>query len=78
VIVNPVASTPTATAIAFGNYYGVGSFTQPPTVFVAANTTVPGTVRAVGSDAITASGCNLMIYRTTTTATGLHFIAIGV
>lgn len=77
VVVTPVANTPTPTPIAFGNYYGFGGFSVPPIVLVAANTTVPGTVRMVGADAITTGGCNLMIYRTNTTATGLHFIAMG-
>jgi Collagen triple helix repeat (20 copies) len=76
-VVTPTANAPKATAITFSSGTGNGSFTTAPRVFVAANSSVPGTVKAVGSDAITATGCNLIVYRTNTTDTGLHWIAIG-
>jgi hypothetical protein len=73
VLITPVANAPTGGAVTFGK-------TLPGTVAVmaAAITAFPGsTVLEVSVNAITATGCTLWIFRTTTTPTTVNWMAIG-
>jgi hypothetical protein len=71
--VTPVANTPTKVAVTFPR-----AFASQPVVTVTANSAVPGSgVQEVTCANITTIGCDLYIYRTNTTATELHWIAVG-
>lgn len=53
-------------------------FASAPHVFVTGDTSVPGqTVLEVSANNVTAEGCNVWIYRTNTTSTGVWWMAIG-
>ena len=78
VVVNPVANRVISTPVSFSSGYGSGSFSPVPVVLVAANSSVPGTVRRTGQSAVTTVGFELEIVRTNSTATGMHWIALGV
>jgi hypothetical protein len=73
VLITPVANTPTSGAVTWGGK------SLPGTVraWATAQTTVPNTVLEVTVSGITATGCTAWIYRTNTTATTVHVIAIG-
>lgn len=66
------SGNPTANAVGFGL-----TFNSVPTVIVGANSTVPMTVRSQGTGGITTTGMDLYTFRSNTTATGIHWIAIG-
>lgn len=73
VLITPVANTPTSAGVTWGR-------PLPGTVHATATaeTSVPGaTVLEVSVNAITPTGCNAWIYRTNTTATRVHVIAMG-
>jgi len=74
----PTANQPSYKTIAFtsGTRIG-GNFTAAPRVFIGPNSTVPGTVRAHGTDDITTTNFIAVIYRTNNTGTGFYWIAIG-
>jgi hypothetical protein len=76
-VVTPAANTPTPLTVAYSGGSGYGGFANVPVVLVAANSTVPKTVQSVGTDNVGTATFDLMLYRTNTTATGLHWIAIG-
>jgi len=71
------SGVPSSAPIVFGQGTGGGGFYNPPKVFTGANSTVPATVKAVGTDAITAGGCNIVVFRTNATASGVHWMALG-
>lgn len=74
----PVANDPTGKTIAFSTGTRIGgNFTSAPEVFIGPNSTVPGTVRAHGTDNITTTNFIAVIYRTNNTATGFYWLAIG-
>lgn len=77
-VINPVANTPTQLGIAFSSGYGQGAFTQAPRVLVGINSSRPDIARIAGNNDVTAAGCNLVLLRTNTTATGVHWVAVGV
>lgn len=71
--ITPVANTSTSVGISYSG------FTQTPTVFCCARTTVPGTVRACGTGtgpSTTSSTVNVV--RSNTTGTYVQWIAVGV
>ena len=76
-VVTPVANASTPTAIAYSEGYGYGGFSVAPVVMVAPNSGRPDLVRMYGTNAVDTGGCQLIIYRTNTSSTGLHWIAIG-
>lgn len=76
-VVTPVANTPSATPVAYSEGYGSGGFSAAPVVLVAANSTVPKTVQSVGTDNVGTATFDIVIFRTNTTGTGVHWIAIG-
>lgn len=73
ITINPVVNTPTSGAVTFGK-------TLPGTVIVMASATTgfPGSgVVEVSVGSISPVGCTVWLYRTTGTATGINWIAIG-
>lgn len=73
VLITPVANTPTSEAVSWGK-------TLPGTVIAVAiaESSVPGLqVREVTVNTITSTGCLAWIYRTNTTATTVHVLAVG-
>lgn len=73
VIITPVANTPTSAAVTWGR-----ALPGNVHVTVTAETSVPGsTVLEVSANQITPTGCTVWIYRTNTTATTVHVIAVG-
>jgi hypothetical protein len=74
VLITPVANTPTSDTVTW-----TGGKSLPGTVraWATAQTTVPNTVLEVTVSGISATGCTATIYRTNTTATTVHVIAIG-
>ena len=70
--VTPVANTPTSVAVQFTQ-----RFTKAPIVTVTAGTGAPGSqVMEVSVTGVTATGFNIVIYRTNTTATGVNWMAV--
>lgn len=68
-------STPTSTAVTFP----AGLFTTAPTVMTNPVTTVPGTtVLGTSANGVTATGCNITVSRTSTVATVISWLAVGV
>jgi hypothetical protein len=73
VSITPVANTPTSGNVSFGK-------TLPGTVvvMVTASSAVPGSgVVEVSTTTITSTGCTVWIYRTSTTASTINWIAVG-
>lgn len=71
--ITPVANTPTAVGISYSG------FTQTPTVFACARTTVPNRVISCGAQtAPSTTSSGVVIVRTNTTGTYVQWIAVGV
>ena len=71
--ITPVANTSTSVSI------GYSGFTQSPTIFACARTTVPGTVRSCGAGtAPSTTGTTVNVVRSNTTGTYVQWIAVGV
>ncbi len=71
--ITPVANTTTAVAISYSG------FTQNPTIFCCARTSVPNRVIACGAGtAPSTTGSTVNVVRTNTTGTYVQWIAIGV
>ena len=69
----PVANTSTAVAILYSG------FTQNPTVFCCARTSVPGTVTSCGTGTgPSTTGSQVSVRRSNTTGTYVQWIAVGV
>lgn len=74
VTITPVANTPTSQPILFP----VGMFAAAPRVALTPATTVPGTqVLGVGIADVTSAGATVWLTRTNTSATTVHWIAVG-
>jgi hypothetical protein len=72
--ISPRANDPTSANVSFNP-----PFAQPPVLLASANTSVPGTVKAVGvSTGPSVSGGTVWVYRTNTTNTRVMWIAVGV
>jgi len=72
VAVTPVANTPTAQAVVFTQ-----PFTAIPIVVATAVTGSPGsTVLEVSVTNVTTTGCDVVLYRTNTTVTGVNWQAV--
>jgi hypothetical protein len=72
VTITPVANAATTVSITFP----AGRFTSPPHMQVTANTAVAGTVQEVSASNVTATGCDISIYRSNVTATGVWWLAV--
>lgn len=73
VSITPTANTPTSKSVSFGK-----TFPSTPNVIISAETSVPGsTVLECGATNISTTGFTAWVYRTNTTATVLHWIAIS-
>ena len=73
VVIIPVANTPTSGAVDWG--YALPGFVH---VTATAESAVPGSqVLEVSINQITATGCTVWIYRTNTTSSRVHVIAVG-
>lgn len=73
VLITPVANTPTSAAVTWGR-----ALPGNVHVVVAAESSVPGSqVMEVSSNQITATGCTVWLYRSNTTATTVHVVAVG-
>ena len=73
VSITPTANSPTSKTVSFGK-----TFPSTPNVIISAETSVPGTtVLECGATNISATGFTAWVYRTNTTATVLHWIAIS-
>lgn len=73
VMVSPRANTPTSKWVAFSP-----AFTKPPVVTATADSSVPGTtVSGVGVHGVTRAGFNVAVTRSSTTNTGVFWIAVG-
>lgn len=73
VVITPVANTPTTQVVYFGKTYK-----QPPVVIVAASTGVIGTgVLGVAVAGVSTTYATLVVTRTNTVPTGIHFAVIG-
>ena len=73
VSITPTANTPTSKTVSFGK-----TFSSTPNVIISAETSVPGTtVLECGATNISTTGFTAWVYRTNTTATVLHWIAIS-
>lgn len=71
--ITPVANTPTAVGISYSG------FTQTPTVFACARTTVPNRVVTCGAQtAPSTTSSGVVVVRTNTTGTYVQWIAVGV
>lgn len=71
--VTPVANTPTGLDVTFAT-----PFSTIPSVIVCANTAVPGnTVKMPSATNISTTGFRVYVYRTSTTATTVDWIALG-
>jgi len=71
--ITPVANTSTSVGISYSG------FTQSPTVFCCARTTVPGTVTSCGTGtAPSTTSSSVNVRRSNTTATYVQWIAVGV
>lgn len=71
--ITPVANTVTSAAVTFPTPYAA-----PPVVTVTAQTAVPGSqVQEVSAFNITATGCNVYVYRTNTTSVTISWTAVG-
>ncbi|HYF73904.1 MAG TPA: hypothetical protein VD864_13835 [Nocardioides sp.] len=69
----PVANTPTAGAVAFGK-----TLDSNVRVVATGTSTVPGSnLTEVAQSGTTTTGTNIYIYRTNTTSTSVHWLAIG-
>lgn len=74
VTINPTANTPTSGAVTFPS----GLFSAAPVVIATAQSSLPESeVREVTVQSVTSTGCNIWLYRTNTTSTGVYWIAIG-
>lgn len=73
VSITPVANTPTSGAVSFGK-------TLPGTVrmWTTASSTVPNTVLETSASGVSSTGATVWIYRTSTSVTTVHWIAIGI
>lgn len=70
---NPVPNRVTSLHVNFPD----GMFSSPPRVLVSANTSVPfERVKMVSAWNVDATGCNVAVYRTNSTNTGLYLLAI--
>lgn len=73
VSITPTANTPTSKTVSFNK-----TFSSTPNVIISAETSVPySTVRGCGATNISTTGFTAWVYRTNTTATVLHWIAIA-
>lgn len=73
VVIVPVANTPTSGAVTWGR-----ALPGNVHVTVSAESAVPGSqVIEVSANQITATGCTVWLYRTNTTSTRVHVIAVG-
>ena len=72
VVVTVTANTNSTAEVTFPQ-----KFASPPTVVVAPETGVPDKVPGLGVSAITTTGCTVTMYRTTSTDTSVHWIAVG-
>ena len=73
VSITPTANSPTSKTVSFGK-----KLPSTPNVIISAETSVPGsTVLECGATNISTTGFTAWVYRTNTTATVLHWIAIS-
>lgn len=73
VSITPTANTPTSATVTFNK-----TFSSTPNVIISPETSVPySTVRGCGATNISTTGFTAWVYRTNTTATVLHWIAIA-
>lgn len=73
VSITPTANSPTSKTVSFGK-----TLPSTPNVIISAETSVPGsTVLECGATNISKTGFTAWVYRTNTTATVLHWIAIS-
>ena len=76
VVLTPPADNTTVTAAVT---FPTGMFSQPPSVVVSADTTVPGTnVQGVSTTNITATSFDAVLRRTNAVASRIYWIAMGV
>jgi len=70
VSITPTADSPTSVAISYGK-----TFSTSPRTVVTANTSVPGSVFIEASTTShTTTGCEIVIYRTSSTTTGINWV----
>ena len=71
--ITPTANTPTSATLTFPTAFG-----STPTVVARPETTAPGSeVQGVSVSAVSTTGCTVWLYRTTTTATVIHWAAVN-